>query len=57
MMTVVVFKLYLYGIEIKTEVAIALWRIRFKLYLYGIEIHYLYYQDDPAEVQIVPLWN
>ena len=51
------FKLYLYGIEIRNHPAHIKDASGFKLYLYGIEIKDVYGIYRVMLVQIVPLWN
>ena len=54
----IMFKLYLYGIEIRVGAAQQPWVPPFKLYLYGIEMGHTWENlGFQKGVQIVPLWN
>ena len=54
---ILMFKLYLYGIEMQLIDEAERARQEFKLYLYGIEIGSVVFHTVSAMVQIVPLWN
>ena len=54
---IIMFKLYLYGIEINQAQPMIVFLGQFKLYLYGIEIRKLHACLMELTVQIVPLWN